>query len=34
MDVLEKEDDLCEGLVFKSKDGKGFADYNIVRCRK
>ena len=34
MEVLGKEDEHIEGLVFKSMMSKGFSDSAIVRCRK
>ncbi|OQW49329.1 MAG: hypothetical protein A4S09_12500 [Proteobacteria bacterium SG_bin7] len=34
MDVLAREEEFVEGLVFKSITTKGFEDTSIVRCRK
>ncbi len=34
LEILRGSDENVEGLVFKSKDTKGFADTSIVRCRK
>jgi hypothetical protein len=34
MDMLLSEDELIEGLVFKSLSSTGFGDSTIVRCRK
>jgi ATP-dependent DNA ligase len=34
MTVISGNNSEIEGLVFKAKDGRGFEDYNIIRCRK
>jgi ATP-dependent DNA ligase len=34
MDVLSRDEDHIEGLVFKALHSKGFEDSSIVRCRK
>jgi ATP-dependent DNA ligase len=34
MEVLAREEEHIEGLVFKSMSTKGFSDTSIVRCRK